>query len=78
MIGDVEDVFDTTGRPPLGWMHAIFDDGPFKEDVGRCVPGPPPADPLIIEPTAGRPRWHYRLLTIGSWSPGGSDRDICR
>ena len=64
----MEDVFDTTGSPPAGWMHAIFADGPFEQDVGRCVPGPPPSDPLVIEPRGQRPAWHCRLLTIVSWS----------
>ncbi len=38
----MEAVFDTTGEPPSGWMHAIFEGGPYAEDVGRCVPTPPP------------------------------------
>lgn len=38
----MRDVFDTTGHPPAGWMHAVFDGGPYAEDVGRCVPEPPP------------------------------------
>jgi hypothetical protein len=67
----VESVFDTTGRPRAGWMHAIFADGPFEQDVGRCVPGPPPADPLVIEPRGEWPAWHYRLLTVFSWSDPG-------
>lgn len=58
----VEDVFDLTGRPPTGWMHALFDGGPFAEDVGRCVPGPPPPDPLIVGETT------YLLRVVGSWS----------
>ena len=58
----MEDVFDTTGRPPTGWMHALFDSGPFGEDVGRCVPGPPPADSLVVGDTI------YILRTVGSWS----------
>jgi hypothetical protein len=64
----VEDVFDTTGRPPTGWMHAIFGDGPFGHDVGRRIPGPPPADPLLIEARDEWPAWHYRLLNVISWS----------
>jgi hypothetical protein len=67
----VEDVFDTTGRPPEGWMHALFTDGPFKDDVGRCVPGPPPPDPLIVERSVNGSDWHYRLLTVGSWRDPG-------
>ena len=58
----MDDVFDTTGRPPAGWMNAIFDGGPFTDDVGRCVPGPPPPDPLVVGDTI------YVLQTIGSWS----------
>jgi hypothetical protein len=58
----VEDVFDLTGRPPTGWMHALFDGGPFASDVGRCVPGPPPPDPLVVGDTT------YRLRSVGSWS----------
>lgn len=54
--------FDTSGRPPAGWMHALFDGGPFAEDVGRCVPGPPPPDPLVMGNTT------YMLRTVGSWS----------
>lgn len=62
----VEDVFDTTGRPPEGWMNALFNDGPFMNDVGRCVPGPPPPDPLVVD--AGSAPWTYRVVTVGSWS----------
>lgn len=29
----MEDVFDTSGSPPDGWMNAIFDGGPFHDDV---------------------------------------------
>lgn len=66
-MGAMDDVFDTTGRPPPGWMNAIFDDGPFREDEGRCVPGPPPRDPLVVDtPDGGRST--YRVVTIGSWS----------
>ena len=64
----MEDIFDTTGRPPSGWMHAIFSDGPFMADVGRCVPGPPPPDPLIIAADAEVDSWTYRLVSMGSWS----------
>ena len=58
----VEDVFDRSGRPPAGWMNAIFDGGPFGEDVGRCVPGPPPAHTLDVQGVT------YHLRTVGSWS----------
>lgn len=58
----MENVFDTSGRPPEGWMNAIFDGGPFHDDVGRCVPGPPPPDPLIVGDTT------YRVVVIASWS----------
>ncbi|MFD9620641.1 hypothetical protein ACFWB2_25585 [Streptomyces virginiae] len=65
--GTVEDVFDTTGRPPTGWMHAIFHGGPYGEDVGRCVPGPPAPD-LLTVPSAEGDVHVYRLRTVGSWS----------
>lgn len=58
----MDDVFDLTGRPPEGWMHAVFDGGPFADDVGRCVPGPPPPDPLVVGTAT------YLLRTVGSWS----------
>ncbi|MET9951582.1 hypothetical protein ABZ135_08535 [Streptomyces sp. NPDC006339] len=63
----MEDVFDTTGRPPSGWMHAVFDGGPYADDVGRCVPGPPaPAVLAVALPEGGE---HvYRLAAVGSWS----------
>ncbi|MFB7338915.1 hypothetical protein [Streptomyces hydrogenans] len=63
----MEDVFDTTGRPPEGWMHAVFHGGPCGEDVGRCVPGPPaPVTWSVPLPEGGV---HvYRLWTVGSWS----------
>ncbi|MEU3607265.1 hypothetical protein AB0E83_17750 [Streptomyces sp. NPDC035033] len=63
----MEDVFDTTGRPPKGWMHAVFHGGPYGEDVGRCIPGPPaPATLSVPLPEGGA---HvYRLWTVGSWS----------
>ncbi|MFI0824511.1 hypothetical protein ACH4Q7_08670 [Streptomyces roseolus] len=63
----MEDVFDTTGRPPEGWMHAVFHGGPYGEDVGRCVPGPPaPATLPVPLPEGGV---HvYRLWAVGSWS----------
>lgn len=48
-------------------MNAIFADGPFEPDVGRCVPGPPPLDPLVVE-VPGKPPWVYRVLSVGSWS----------
>ncbi|MFB7410422.1 hypothetical protein ACFCZ2_24880 [Streptomyces sp. NPDC056202] len=63
----VEDVFDTTGRPPHGWMHAIFHGGPYGEDVGRCIPGPP-AQELLTVPLAEGGVHVYRLWTVGSWS----------
>ncbi|MFC9791348.1 hypothetical protein [Streptomyces sp. NPDC057695] len=63
----MEDAFDTTGRPPKGWMHAVFHGGPYGEDVGRCIPGPPaPATLSVPLPEGGV---HvYRLWTVGSWS----------
>jgi len=30
-------------------MNAIFDEGPYGEDVGRCVPGPPPVDEFVAK-----------------------------
>ncbi|MFC9591591.1 hypothetical protein ACFTUC_17610 [Streptomyces sp. NPDC056944] len=63
----MEDVFDTTGRPPKGWMHAIFHGGPYGEDVGRCIPGPP-APELLAVPLAEGGVHTYRLWTVGSWS----------
>jgi hypothetical protein len=58
----MDDLFDTSGRPPTGWMNALFDGGPYGEDVGRCVTGPPPADQLAVEGAI------YYLRTVGSWS----------
>ncbi|MEU2244047.1 hypothetical protein ABZ572_32135 [Streptomyces sp. NPDC018338] len=63
----VEDVFDTTGRPPKGWMHAIFHGGPYGEDVGRCIPGPPAPASLAVSLAEGDAHV-YRLWTVGSWS----------
>ncbi|MGW4699456.1 hypothetical protein [Streptomyces sp. NPDC004285] len=63
----MEDVFDTTGRPPKGWMHAIFHGGPYGEDVGRCIPGPP-APEIFEVPLAEGGVHTYRLWTVGSWS----------
>ncbi|WP_157848332.1 hypothetical protein [Streptomyces exfoliatus] len=65
--GTVEDVFDMTGRPPKGWMHAIFHGGPYGEDVGRCIPGPPAPATLAV-PLAEGGVHMYRLWTVGSWS----------
>jgi hypothetical protein len=65
--GAVEDVFDTTGRPPKGWMHAVFHGGPYGEDVGRCVPGPPAAATHSVPLPEGGVHV-YRLWTVGSWS----------
>ncbi|GAA3120522.1 hypothetical protein [Streptomyces goshikiensis] len=44
----MKDVFDLTGTPPQGWMHAIFGGGPFADDVGRCVPGPPAPEAITV------------------------------
>ncbi|MFJ2056914.1 hypothetical protein ACIOMM_13310 [Streptomyces sp. NPDC087908] len=65
--GTVEDVFDTTGRPPTGWMHAIFHGGPYGEDVRRCIPGPPAPETLAVPLVEGGVHT-YRLWTVGSWS----------
>lgn len=63
----VEDVFDTTGRPPKGWMHAVFHGGPYGEDLGRCVPGPPAAATHSVPlPEGGVHVCH--LWAVGSWS----------
>jgi hypothetical protein len=62
----VEDVFETETAPPDGWMHAIFDGGPYTDDVGRCVPGPPPA--RMLTTTINGRSCSYHLLTVGSWS----------
>ncbi|MFB6820883.1 hypothetical protein ACFCXA_04730 [Streptomyces virginiae] len=48
-------------------MHAIFHGGPYGEDVGRCVPGPPAPD-LLRAPSAAGEVHVYRLWTVGSWS----------
>src|SRR3954469_20781896 len=63
----MEDVFDLTGLPPQGWMHAIFDGGPYAEDVGRCVPGPPAPATIKVPMSDGR-QHVYRLSVVGSWS----------
>ncbi|MFF4012970.1 hypothetical protein [Streptomyces sp. NPDC001717] len=63
----MEDVFDLTGTPPQGWMHALFGAGPYAEDVGRCVPGPP-APPVVAVPLPEGGEFAYRLVTVGSWS----------
>jgi hypothetical protein len=63
----MEDVFDRTGRPPQGWMHAIFNTGPYQGDVGRCIPGPPAPETLEVgQPDGGT--FVYYLWTVGSWS----------
>lgn len=58
----MEDVFDTSGRPPVGWMNATFDGGPYADDVGRCVPGPPAAETFDARGVT------YYLRVVGSWS----------
>lgn len=63
----MEDVFDVTGRPPRGWMHALFGAGPYREDVGRCVPGPPAPETVTVALSEGG-EYAYRLVTVGSWS----------
>ncbi|MFE4360197.1 hypothetical protein [Kitasatospora sp. NPDC056800] len=63
----MEDVFDVSGTPPQGWMHAVFGDGPYGEDVGRCVPGPPALERIAVPlPKGGE--YVYQLATVGSWS----------
>ncbi|MFK0212630.1 hypothetical protein [Streptomyces sp. NPDC090298] len=63
----MEDVFDMTGRPPKAWMHAIFHGGPYGEDVGRCIPGPPAPEILTVPLADGRV-YTYRTWAVGSWS----------
>ncbi|MEU3908502.1 hypothetical protein [Streptomyces goshikiensis] len=63
----MKDVFDLTGAPPQGWMHAIFGGGPFADDVGRCVPGPPAPEAITV-PLPEGDEFIYRLVTVGSWS----------
>ncbi|MFG2484703.1 hypothetical protein ACGFSI_18305 [Streptomyces virginiae] len=63
----MEDVFDLTGTPPQGWMHALFGVGPYADDVGRCVPGPP-APEVVTVPLPEGGEFVYRLVTVGSWS----------
>ncbi|WP_097241136.1 hypothetical protein [Streptomyces sp. 1331.2] len=48
-------------------MHALFGGGPYGEDVGRCVPGPP-APETITAPLSEGGEYVYRLVTVGSWS----------
>ncbi len=60
----MDDVFDLTGHPPKGWVHAVFHDGPYSDDVGRCVPGPPTPDPLEVELPGGG-TFVYRILSVG-------------
>jgi hypothetical protein len=63
----MEDVFDLSGTPPQGWMHALFGGGPYADDVGRCVPGPPAPEAVTVPlPEGGE--FVYRLVTVGSWS----------
>lgn len=63
----MEDVFDLTGAPPQGWMHALFGRGPYADDVGRCVPGPPAPETVAVPLVEGG-EFVYRLVTVGSWS----------
>lgn len=63
----MDDVFDVTGNPPQGWMHAIFNGGPYGEDVGRCIPGPPAPATIEVPWPDGR-RHVYRLWSVASWS----------
>ncbi|MFE3073572.1 hypothetical protein [Streptomyces sp. NPDC059247] len=62
----MEDVFDIAGRPPSGWMHAIFHGGPYGDDVGRCIPGPPAPEVLKVPLPEGGEHV-YRLWNVGSW-----------
>ncbi|MFD8011079.1 hypothetical protein [Streptomyces sp. NPDC058955] len=65
----MEGVFDVAGRPPEGWMHAVFHGGPYGEDVGRCIPGPAPATMAV--PVEGGGVYVYRLWAVGVWSGSG-------
>ncbi len=64
----MEDVFDLTGRPPHGWMHAQFGGGPYGDDVGRCIPGPPAPETLAV-PLPDGGEFIYRLWKVASWAP---------
>jgi hypothetical protein len=66
----VEDVFANDDSPPSGWMRAIFDGGPYDADVGRCVPGPPPARRFEAPKRGGST---YYLLSVLSWTDGESN-----
>ncbi|MFJ8296642.1 hypothetical protein ACIQ9R_12275 [Streptomyces sp. NPDC094447] len=66
----MEDVFYTAGGPPKGWMHAIFHGGPYGEDIGRCIPGPPAPETFDVSPAEGGV-YRYRLWTVGTWSAPG-------
>ncbi|TQF06236.1 hypothetical protein E6W39_33505 [Kitasatospora acidiphila] len=69
-VGGHADVFDLSGAPPQGWMHAVFNGGPYGEDIGRCVPGPPaPVSLTVPLPEGGE--FGYRLWAVGSWSQPG-------
>ncbi|MFD8643689.1 hypothetical protein ACFV14_25730 [Streptomyces zaomyceticus] len=48
-------------------MHAIFHGGPYGEDIGRCIPGPPAPEILTVPSPEGAVHV-YRLWTVGSWS----------
>ncbi len=48
-------------------MHAVFHGGPYGEDVGRCVLGPPAPAALSVPLPEGGVHV-YRLWTVGSWS----------
>ncbi|RSS42593.1 hypothetical protein [Streptomyces sp. WAC08241] len=63
----MEGNFDTTGQAPSGWIHAVFHGGPYGEDVGRCVPGPPAPQTLAVPLPEGGIHV-YRLWRVGSWS----------
>jgi hypothetical protein len=51
----VQDVFDLTGQPPEGWVHAIFDDGPYADD----------AEPVKHFETRSQPFFRASLPIVG-------------
>ncbi|MED7947527.1 hypothetical protein [Streptomyces sp. BE303] len=72
----MEDVFDMSGTPPHGWMHVIFGGGPYGEDVGRCVPGPPASERIAVPlPKGGE--FAYQLVTVGSCSAPDNPIAVC-
>ena len=48
-------------------MHAAFADGPYGDDVGRCITWPPAPQTLSVELPDGSTHTCY-LWTVGAWS----------